>query len=286
MASTTLKQLLPYNHSIAIVSPNNGGTIAQYAKIVKVDDGLNSALSTITTQTRVGADGAIYVGNKSQYKAMTFTIDVSDNRITWDDFYSFFSKDAIYKIVMDDRYTINGVISKISNPMFNNIDGYAEITMECDASYWSEFLTTTIGPLTMNYVSTQTIELINGIPTEYEGQEFEPEIIITIGELAEAGLTGLNILPYDSADSNKIQLTWLDILVPTTGATISFNPCKSNIVTFDYGTSKTQMTVSGWPSGKTKLKWRETYLFNLVQTDIMTATQATLQINGKGRYYN
>lgn len=285
MASTTLKTLYPNGHSIAIVSPCNGATVALYAKIINADEGLNSSITNITTVKRVGMDGTILAGSKPQYKNIMFTIDVSDGRITFEDFYSFFNKDSLYQIVMDDKYVINGAISRISYPFFNNMDGYAYITMECDSCFWMTDYVETFGPYTMDYTNSIAITIGESGYGQFLGQAFDPEISITVGALPEKQLKGFWFLASQSGD-NDIKINWDQTWVQTTGGIITVTPCTSEKININSGGRILNLVGSYLPDKTMNLVFGHTYLFSLRQSELMTDTETTITIKGKGRYYN
>lgn len=283
MATTKLKTVLPYGHSIEIVSPCNGATIAQYAKIVKVDEGLGSTIATISTLDRVGAEGSLYLGNKLQYKTMSFVIDVSDDRVLWDDFYSFFNKENIYRIRLDNTYYIDAAISKIDYPLWNNPEGYATINFECCSPYWIKGLYQDIGPLSIYYNQSATFTL-DSVDALFWGQEFEPDITFVYGSLNENMFTGVNILPVDGKTTD-IRIDFSSLFTSTSGGSILFAPCSSNQVTLNFGERTEIREMADLPNKGMKMTWGAEYLLTLDQSEVMTTT-VSMRIKGLGRYYN
>lgn len=271
---------LPYGHTVKIFSPYNGNSVEEYVKIVNIE-GLNDFYADISSIERVGIDGALYTGRKVTYKTLTVTVDIDDARIKWFDFYSFFSKSAVYTIYWDNKY-IHAAISKIDNPFFNNIPRRAVIVFECDAAYWSQDLTIATD-LTIAGAAASELTYTD----VFGAQDIIPDFYFTFGAQVTQSITGLSIASSSAADNKyRYDFVFDKSVVAASGGAIQWAHKKPNYILYLSGSTWASTLLTTWPQEGARVRLGDTYAITLQQSSDNVAQALNIKTIGIVRDYN
>lgn len=271
---------LPYNHQFTIVSPCSGSTVAAYARVVSVE-GLNSFYADISSIPRVGVDGALYTGQKMTYKTLTVQVDASDEKITWIDFYSFFTKSAVYTLLWDNKY-IHAAISKIDMQLFDNVLKIATIVFECDAAFWSTDVSISTD-LTLSKTAATAFTY-----TDILGrQDINPDFEFIFGAQVDQSISGITIKSESSADARYIY-SWefSAILIPQEGATLRWFHTIPNYMYYLREGTYYRMKIISSPDAGARVRLGDTYAVTLQQSDLNIAQQLKIKTIAVTRDYN